>query len=349
MEQSPPAPPPLAAPPGRKSALAFFGLVLLLFLPGILAQVAVRPAGLVWSEVFAFLLPALVVTAGSNLRLAAWLKLRRAPGAAVALGALVGGAGYVVAVSVLMLVQRVVPRAWIELFDPSRIFEGPAWERVLVAAVAVVVAPPCEEIAFRGYVQTTLALRRRPAVAIGGSAALFAAMHLDPVRFPALLVLGMVFGWLTWRAGSVWPSVAAHATNNAITSFLFLLVTEPPERAEPASFAAIVLVGAAGAVALAALVWAFRAVTSATPAPAAAIELRDPADPSIGFSAVRVPPALRAGAAAGVALLLAILLAAALGAGRRHRPTPPVPGVSAPGMEERRDTRGGGAPAGRGS
>ncbi len=347
MEQPRPDPTPPATPPARKSALAFYGVVLLLFLPGVLAQVAFRPAGLVWSEVFAFLLPALVATAGSNLRLRGWLKLRRPPGVAIALGALVGGAGYLVAVAVLMLVQRVLPRAWVELFDPSRIFEGPAWERVLVAAVAVVVAPPCEEIAFRGYVQTSLALRRRPAVAIAGSAALFAAMHLDPVRFPALLVLGVVFGWLTWRAGSVWPSVAAHAANNAITSTLFLSVGGPPEQGDQASFPAILAVAAVGAAALAALVWAYRAVTDGSPAPPAAIELRDPADPSIRFSAVRVPPALRAGAAAGVALLLAILLAGALGAGRRHRPAPPVPGVGAPGTRDRGDTTGGGAPAGR--
>ncbi|HEX9049513.1 MAG TPA: type II CAAX endopeptidase family protein [Anaeromyxobacter sp.] len=349
MEQPRPDLPPPATPSGRKSALAFFGVVLLLFLPGILAQATFRPAGLVWSEVFAFLLPALVATTGSNLRLRGWLKLRRPSGVAVALGALVGGAGYLVAVAVLLAVQRVLPRAWIELFDPSKIFEGPAWERVLVAAVAVVVAPPCEEIAFRGYVQTTLALRRSPAVAIAGSAALFAAMHLDPVRFPALLVLGSVFGWLTWRAGSVWPAVAAHAANNAVTSLLFLSVAAPSEPAEPASLAWIAVVGVVGALALGALVWAYRAATAGPPPPSASVELRDPADPSIGFSAVRVPAPLRAGAAAGVALLLAILLAGAVGAGRRHRPVPSVPGVGAPGLRERRDMTGGGAPAGRGS
>ncbi len=349
MEQPPPELPPPPSPRGRKSALAFFGVVLLLFVPGMFAQVAFRSAGLVWSEVFAFLLPALVATAGSNLRADSWLKLRRPPGAAVALGALVGGAGYLVAVAILLFMQRVLPRAWVESFDPTRIFDGPAWERVLVAAVAIVVAPPCEEIAFRGYVQTTLALRRRPAVAIAGSGALFAAMHLDPVRFPALLALGAVFGWLTWRAGSVWPSVAAHAANNAITSLLFLSVAEAPEQAEPASFAALLAVGAVGAGALALLVRAYRAVTPGAPAPAASVELRDPADPSIGFSAARVPAPLRAGTVAGVALLLAILLAGTLGVRRPHRVAPPVPGVGAPGAGERRDTGGGGARPGRGS
>jgi membrane protease YdiL (CAAX protease family) len=325
-------------------------VLLALVLPGLVVQSAEPVSGLAWTELFVFLLPALVVTAGSNLRPSVFLGLRPVPAPLVALGALTGVGGYVLAGGVMMLTERLLPSDWVRAFDIVRLFDAPAWQRTSLALLAVVLAPLCEEIAFRGYVQTTLALRRRPAVAIAGSAALFAAMHLDPVRFPALLVLGIVFGWLTWRAGSVWPSVAAHATNNAITSILFLSVTAPPEQAEPASLAAILAVGAVGAGALAALVWAYRAVTAGAPAPpASVVELRDPADPSIGFSAVRVPPALRAGAAAGVALLLAILLAGALGAGRRHRAAPPVPGVGAPGSGEQRDTTGGGAPAGRGS
>jgi hypothetical protein len=346
VEQPRPDPPPPPAPSGGKSALAFFGVLLLLFLPGMLAQVAFRPAGLVWSELFAFLLPALVATAGSNLRARTWLRLGRPRGIAVALGALVGAAGYLLAVAVLVLAQRVLPHAWVELFDPTQIFDGPAWERVLVAAVAVVVAPPCEEIAFRGYVQSALGLRRRPAAAIAGAAVLFAAMHLDPVRFPALVLLGTLFGWLTWRAGSLWPAVAAHAANNAITSVLFLAVAEPGPEVQPPSLAAAFATGAVGATALALLLRAYRAVTPDPPPAPPAVDLRDPARPSIGFSPARVPRGLRAGAAAGAVLLLALLLAGALGLGRPRRAVPPAPG--APRLEERRDDPGG-APPGRGS
>jgi hypothetical protein len=350
VEPSPPElpPPPPPAPSGGKSALAFFFVVLLLFLPGVAAQVAFRSAGLVWSEVFAFLLPALVATAGSNLRAREYLKLRRPPGPAIALGALAGGAGYLVAVAVLMIVQRLLPHDWVEAFDPTRIFDGPAWERVLVAAAAVLVAPPCEEIAFRGYVQTTLGLRRRPAVAIAGAAALFATMHLDPVRFPALFLLGAVFGWLTWRAGSLWPSVAAHAANNAITSVLFLAVPAPAAtEAEPATIPVALGIGAVGAAALALLLRAYRAATPEPPPAAAALATRDPADPSIGFSAGRVPERLRAAAVTGVVLLLAVLLAGALGVGRPRPATPATPELGVPAPAEHRDSRG--APRGGGS
>ncbi len=324
-------------------------MLLLLFGVGLFAQAAFLPAGLVWSEVFALLLPAILATTGSNLRLGPYLKLRRPPGIAVALGALVGGAGYLVAVVVMMLAQRLVPHSWLELFDSTRVFEGPPWERVLVAAVAVVVAPPCEEIVFRGYLQTTLGLRRRPAVAIGGAAALFAAIHFDPVRFPSLLLLGAIFGWLAWRAGSLWPSVAAHATNNAITSTLFLAFADPGADAAPPSLAVILGTGAVGAAALGLLLRAYRAVTPEPPPPSAALALSDAADPSIGFSPARVREPLRLAVAAGIGLYLAVLLGGALVAHRPRRPIPPAPGIGAPGTEGHRGGNRGGAPPGGGS
>jgi membrane protease YdiL (CAAX protease family) len=305
-------------------------VLLLLFLPGMIAQATLPPAGLAWSELFAFLLPALVATTGSNLRAGPYLRLGRPPGTALVLGALVGGAGYVLAGATMALAQRLLPEEWVRLFDPAKLFEGPLWERVLLAAVAVLVAPPCEEIAFRGYVQTTLALRRRPAVAIGGAAVLFAAMHLDPVRFPALILLGAVFGWLTWRSGSVWPAVAAHAANNGIASTLVLTLGVPDADARPAPVWFLLATAAVGASALALLLRAFRAATP-PPAPAAdGVALRDPAVPSIAFSATRVPRALRAGALAGLALLLAIVLAGALGVAHRRRPPGAAPAAPAP-------------------
>jgi len=122
-----PTPPLPPAPTGQKSALAFFGVLLALYLPGIAAQAAVLPLGLAWTEVFVFLLPALVATTGSNLRPGPWLGLAPARPATIALGALAGAAGYVFAGSIVTLVQRVVPPGWIHAFDPSRLFEGPAW------------------------------------------------------------------------------------------------------------------------------------------------------------------------------------------------------------------------------
>lgn len=307
---------PGAVPAGRKSALAFFGVLLALFPPALLAQYAHPVAGLAVTQLSAFLLPALVATAGSNLRLVPYLRLGPPKGALVVLGALVGGAAYLVAGAVMTLTQRFLPRSWVEAYDLSRLFEGPTWEQAALALVAAVLAPACEEITFRGYLQTTLLLRRRPAAAIAGGAFLFAVLHLDPVRFPALLLLGTVFGWITWRAGSVWPAIAAHAANNGLAATLLLAAGAPAEAAPPPSaiLAGIVLGG--GALAL--LLLAFRAAAPRTPSPPTdALALREPSWPSVHFDLGRVPRRLGMAALAGAAALVA-LAAVGLARGLRH-------------------------------
>jgi membrane protease YdiL (CAAX protease family) len=309
--------PPAAPPAGTKSALAFFLVLLGLFPFALLAQWASAPLGLAATQLFAFLLPAVVATVGSNLRPRAYLRLR-APGLApVVLGALTGAAAYMVAGAVMSATQRLLPEGWVKLFDVARIFEGPAWERAALSVLAVAVAPACEELAFRGYLQTTLSLRRSPAGAIAAGAALFATLHLDPVRFPALVVLGLVFGWLTWRAGSIWPSVAAHAANNGIAMALLLTVGEPEGAPPPAGAIAAML--AFGVTSLVALGLAYRAVTPRPPPVSDALELRDPASPSIAWHPARVPPPLARAAAGGLAILFLLAvagLAASLTRGR---------------------------------
>jgi hypothetical protein len=297
-------------PAGNKSAIAFFGVVVALFLPALLAQQASPVAGLAATQVFAFLLPAVVATVGSNLRVAPYLRLRTPRPALLVLGALAGAAAYLVGGGIMSLTERFLPRSWVEAYDLARLFEGPPWERIALAAIAAVLAPACEEITFRGYVQSTLSLRRRPAVAIGGGALLFALLHLDPVRFPALLLLGIVFGWLVWRAGSVWPAVAAHATNNGLAAAL-LLLGRPPEPASPPPSAVLSAI-AFGGVALALLLLAYGAAARGAPVQDT-VTLRDASAPSILFDPARVPRALALSALAGGAVLV---LLAILGAGR---------------------------------
>jgi uncharacterized protein len=325
-----PSPPALPAPPGppadpappRKSGTLFFLALVLLFAPGLLAQAVSRAGGLAWSEVFVFLLPPIVAAAGSNLRPGALLGLGSVRGRHVVLAALVGAAGFLVANGVMALWIRVLPERVLRTFDVSRVFDVPFREQVAIALIASVLAPLCEEAAFRGYLQRTLALRRSPAVAIGVSAVLFGVLHLDPVRLPALVVLGVVFGWLGWRSGSTWPAVTAHAANNGLASAL-VLATGLPETppAEPPLQAVIftLWLGVAGLVLLLA---AYRAATPSPPPPSAAVVLRDAVDPSTRFSLARVPRPLWAAAAIGAVLLL-VLVATARARGRQPAPLPP--------------------------
>lgn len=74
-----------------------------------------------------------------------------------------------------------------------------------------------EEWLFRGYVQTRLAQRWSPWLAILVSGLLFAVFHLEPLHVLAVFPIGLWFGYISWRSGSIIPAMLAHAYNNALS------------------------------------------------------------------------------------------------------------------------------------
>jgi membrane protease YdiL (CAAX protease family) len=327
----PPAPGAGTPPPFHKSGLLFFGTLVLLFGPGLVAQALHPAAGLAWSEAFVFLLPSVAAAIGSNLRPVRYLGLTRPAGVHLGLAALVGGAGFLVANAVMALWVRALPEGWTDRFDVGRLFDAPLGERIAIALVASLLAPLCEEVAFRGYLQRTLAIRRGPVVAVGASALLFAVLHVDPVRFPALILLGLVFGWLAWRSGSTWTSMVAHAVNNGLASSFALAAGRPDPGAELPPAGDIARALAAGTVALALLLRAYRNATPVPPVPTAAVALRDPGDPSVRFRLARLPQSLWAAVSLGITLLATMALLVSLTGGRHPRPATPLPPPTAPG------------------
>jgi membrane protease YdiL (CAAX protease family) len=302
----PPALAPADAPPAQKSALGFFLLLMVLYAGlGGTAQSFHPLAGLLWTEVFVFLLPPVLFAAGSNLRPAPFLLLeRRPPARLVALGAGSGLALFLAAGGIMSLTTQVLPRSWVESFDVTRLFEGTRGHQVGMVLVASVLAPIAEEVAFRGYLLSALRTRLPPGPAIAASAVLFAAMHLDPVRFPAVLFLGLFLGWLAWRSGSIWPAVAAHAVNNALGSAV--ATASEGDAGADGSVAASLLLLALGLAALAPVAVAWVRATPSPPDAASDVVRRDPADPSVRFRLSLVPPGWSAVASLGL-LVYAVL------------------------------------------
>jgi uncharacterized protein len=302
--------PPFSPPPSRPTppnALLFFAVVLLLYaLPGQIAQASNVVLGLAWTEIFVFLLPAAVFAAGANLRPNAFLLLARRPTVAqILLGLACGVVSFAAAGALMSLSSLLLPRSWIETFDLARLFRGPPGERILLGLVATTLAPFCEEAAFRGYLQNALLHRRSGRAAIVISALLFAAMHLDPTRFAAVFVLGLLYGWIAWRTGTIWPSVVAHAANNGIAATLTLasLAETSPDAATPRA-AGLMLITAG--VLLVPLVRALRVVTPAPLVPQEVAVPYDPADQAVGFRLARISPSMAGMAALGAALLVFI-------------------------------------------
>jgi membrane protease YdiL (CAAX protease family) len=121
---------------------------------------------------------------------------------------------------------------------------GPSRLPLIVAAIAIAPAI-AEETFFRGLLLARLAARwgRWPGIAL--SAVAFGVIHLDPVQGAVAVLAGLYLGWLAERFGSIRPSMAAHATNNA------MFVALAPWAASPASRRVELALAGAGCLALA--------------------------------------------------------------------------------------------------
>lgn len=79
----------------------------------------------------------------------------------------------------------------------------------------------CEELFYRGPIQTALLRKLSPWVAIAVGGILFGAIHMDLHGLPLRALLGMLLGWIVWRSGSIFPAMIAHGIYDSTTVALF--------------------------------------------------------------------------------------------------------------------------------
>jgi membrane protease YdiL (CAAX protease family) len=91
---------------------------------------------------------------------------------------------------------------------------GRPWTTLAILLGAVIVAPFCEEIFFRGFFFQGLRLRVALWIAVVLSAVIFGVAHGDLGSLPLLIVIGILLAILRWRTRSLWPGMALHMLNN---------------------------------------------------------------------------------------------------------------------------------------
>jgi membrane protease YdiL (CAAX protease family) len=87
----------------------------------------------------------------------------------------------------------------------------------LMAAAAVVAAPLCEEIVFRGYLYGAAKRFTGPWVAGFFSALVFSAVHGSLVALLPLFVFGCLLAYVYEKTGSIWAPIAIHFCFNGAT------------------------------------------------------------------------------------------------------------------------------------
>lgn len=130
---------------------------------------------------------------------------------------------------------------WISQWSSGRDFEMPRHEAlrqmaeygsvtlsVLLAFLAVVVAPLVEEMIFRGLFQTVLrSYLAKPWPAIVLTSVLFCVVHADALHWPALFVLSIGLGYAYERNGSLFQPIFMHAMFNGVAILGALAQSKP--------------------------------------------------------------------------------------------------------------------------
>jgi hypothetical protein len=127
-----------------------------------------------------------------------------------------------------MILQDAIPlpdvvRRYVEIF--RKMFEetytmlvsaSSVPEFIFVIITVALVPAFAEEMLFRGLVQSSFGKVTRGMTAATLTGLIFGAYHLNPFSIVPLVVLGIYFGFLVYRSGSVYMSASAHFVNNFV-------------------------------------------------------------------------------------------------------------------------------------
>lgn len=108
-----------------------------------------------------------------------------------------------------------------EIFKTARFANDyPAWASWSLILMASLVAGICEEIGYRGYMQTPLEKKYGPVAGISITALVFVAVHLHQAWMSDVLVqmivISFLIGILAYATNSLLPGIIAHVTLDII-------------------------------------------------------------------------------------------------------------------------------------
>jgi membrane protease YdiL (CAAX protease family) len=217
---------PARACPGPREMALVGGLSFFLTaFSGTLLQLAHARAGFVLSQTLFIVLPVLLALRWFYLDRRQVLPFGR-PRPGVLAGALLGAAGLNHLLTVYGAWQESVvptPEPIRALFEGLFTYRGPGDFAVLLVVYSLVPAV-CEEILFRGFLQTGLVHHLgTPARGIAVAAFVFGLFHLNPWRFAGVFCLGLFLGWLRQESGSLVVPILAHFFSNLISIVLLAL------------------------------------------------------------------------------------------------------------------------------
>ena len=111
----------------------------------------------------------------------------------------------------------------------EQLTEGPVWIALLSVSIF---APFFEEWLCRGIVLRGLLKKMKPGWAIVVSALFFAVLHMNPWQAIPAFILGLLFGYVYYRTGSLKLTMLMHCVNNTLA----VICSHIPSLAEAETF-----------------------------------------------------------------------------------------------------------------
>lgn len=213
---------PTPTTPTLKETLVMYVLsTILLVTLGSLVQHLHLLSGLLISELAFVAAPALIFTIARQYRLKRTFYLTTIRLKTGLLAILVTGAAFVLVGAVAAVQEILIPRSQ----DYQEIWDAiiTQFHQIPLAATLLLISflpGVCEELLFRGFLLHGLRKKLSNASAIIIVGILFGAFHLDPYRFLPVTLLGVLFGYMVVRTGSILTGMVAHSTNNAIAMLI---------------------------------------------------------------------------------------------------------------------------------
>lgn len=129
----------------------------------------------------------------------------------------------IIAISILLSLFTQIGQ--VEATDPYE--HIPKEKMAIIGFFAILTAPFIEELVFRGFLQSSLYKYFKPSMAIFITSLVFTLFHTAYssaiVAWMNVMLLGVLFGYIRHRTGSVIPGMIGHLFNNILAALVIFL------------------------------------------------------------------------------------------------------------------------------